>query len=297
MGLQIKKAQKFGSKARIALYGPSGSGKSYTSLAIAHALKGDKKVLVIDSERGSASKYADSFPEYDVIEIDNFHPNTYIEAINLAVRAKEYSVVIIDSITQEWDGSSGALELAGHNFANWANVTPLHNKFVDAMLSADIHLIVTMRAKEEHVMESVEQNGKTKNVVKNIGIEPIQRKGIQYEFDIVCSLDMQNVMSVEKTRCSALKDMLFQPGNEREFVSIVSAWLDGVPRQFTPEDIKKRANKLYGRAKSAKCCTNAETFLQYIGRVLELDIVSIDHLSMSDLDAVDDAIAENEKVA
>lgn len=298
MTLQIKKAEKFGCSLRLALYGPSGSGKSFTALSIAHAIKGDKQVLVIDSERGSASKYADSFAPYDVIEIDNFHPTTYVDAITLAVRAKEYSVLIIDSATQEWDGSSGALELAGHNFANWANVTPLHNKFVDAMLTANLHVIVTMRAKEEYSMQPVEQaSGKTKNVVQKMGMEPIQRKGIAYEFDIVASLSMENVMSIEKTRCSHLKDATFQPGHEQEFVSIAAAWLDGKPRVFAVEDIKKRANVLYPRAKTAKLCTTPQEFLDFIGKVLEIDIVKIETLSMNDLDAVDAKIAENESTA
>lgn len=225
MALQIKKAVKYGAKLRLALYGPAGSGKTYTALSIAHEMAGEKRVLVIDTERGSASKYADIF-DFDVIELPNFHPHTYIEAIRLAVAAKEYSVLIIDSATHEWDGTKGALELAGDKFQNWAKVTPMHNAFIDAMLNADIHLICTMRAKEEHVMETVV--GKEKPQVRSLGIEPIQRKYMQYEFDVVGSLDVDNNLSVVKTRCSELHGSNFYRAG-KQVADIMLRWLDGIP--------------------------------------------------------------------
>lgn len=230
MVLQIKKAVKYGAKMRLALYGPAGSGKTYTALSVARAMAGDKRVLVIDTERGSASKYADIF-DFDVIELPNFHPHSYIEAIRMAVAAKEYSVLIIDSITQEWDGTKGALELAGDKFQNWSKVTPLHNAFVDAMLSADIHLIATMRAKEEHVMKDTDRR---KNDVVSVGIEPIQRKGIQYEFDVVGSLDLDNVLTVVKTRCSELQHAIM-PRAGREIAEVMLRWLDGIPAPEKPK--------------------------------------------------------------
>src|SRR5687767_11447970 len=132
MALQIKKAVKFGAKARIAIYGPSGSGKTFSSLALAQEMAGDGRVCVIDTERGSASKYADIY-DFDVIELDSFHPQTYVDAIKMVAQARIYTVLVIDSITHEWDGSKGALELAGQNFTNWSKVTPLHNAFIDAL--------------------------------------------------------------------------------------------------------------------------------------------------------------------
>ena len=230
MAMQIKRAVKYGSKLRLALYGPSGSGKTLTALKIAEAMS-KKRVLVIDSERGSASKYAD-LHEFDVIELDSFHPNSYIEAIKAASQSPDHDVLIIDSASQEWDGSGGALEMAGHNFANWAKVTPLHNAFVDAMLSVKMHVICTMRAKEEHVMEQV--NGKTH--VKSVGLEPIQRKGMIYEFDIVAALDLDNVLTIAKTRCSELQNKVF-PRAGSEIAEVMGRWLDGIPAPITVKDV------------------------------------------------------------
>src|SRR5215472_12843150 len=100
MGLTIKRAQKFQCRLRLALYGPAGSGKTYTALSIAREMAGDKRILVIDTERGSASKYADIF-DFDVIELSSYHPHTYVEAIKMAAQTKDYSVLVIDSITHE----------------------------------------------------------------------------------------------------------------------------------------------------------------------------------------------------
>jgi hypothetical protein len=235
MAIQIKKAVKYGAKMRLALYGPSGSGKTFSALKIATEMA-KKRILLIDSERGSASKYADIF-DFDVIELQNFHPNSYVEAIKAAAGSPDHDVLIIDSATQEWDGSSGALELAGHNFTNWAKVTPLHNAFVDTMLSVNMHLIVTMRAKEEHIMETKE--GRTKPDVRSVGIEPIQRKGMVYEFDVVGSLDLDNVLTIAKTRCSELQNKVF-PRAGSEIAEVMGRWLDGRPAPLTIKDVWER---------------------------------------------------------
>lgn len=232
MALKIEKAVKYGAKLRMALYGLEGTGKTYTALSIAQEMAGDKKIMVIDSERGSASKYADIF-EFDTIKLTDFHPSTYVEAIKLAVQTKEYGVLVIDSITHEWDGTRGALELAGHKFQNWEKVTPLHNGFIDTILDVDMHVICTMRAKEEHSMEN-DENGKPK--VRYIGIEPIQRKNVKYEFDIIGSLDTENTLTVMKTRCSELYGRVF-PRAGKELADIMLRWLDGIPAPITVKDV------------------------------------------------------------
>ena len=270
MALQIKKAVKYGSKLRLALYGPSGSGKTYTSLSIATAMAGDKRVCVIDTERGSASKYADIF-DFDVLELDTFHPNSFVDAIREVVKTDAYGVLIIDTISHEWEGKGGALELAGQNFANWSKVTPLHNTFVDEMLKSPLHVIVTLRAKEEYSMDKeIDGNGKTKSVITKHGMEPIQRKGIQYEFDIVGSLSSDNILTIEKTRCSAIQKAIFQQAGA-DFAQIVQTWLDGdlPPRLISREKL----NELYARGKRVQIFASLEEFTTYIKDQLGLDIL------------------------
>lgn len=266
--MPIKKAVKYGSKLRLALYGPSGSGKTYTALSIAMAMAGDKRVCVIDTERGSASKYADLF-DFDVLELDTFHPNSFVDAIREVVKSGEYGVLIIDTISHEWEGKGGALELAGRDFTNWSKITPLHNTFVDAMLRAPLHVIATLRAKEEYAMEKEE--GKSKTSVRKMGMEPIQRKGIQYEFDITASLASDNTLTIEKTRCSALQNAIFQQAGA-DLAQVVQTWLDG---DLPPVKLisREKLNDLFSRGKKAGCFSTPDEFAVFIKDELDLDVV------------------------
>jgi hypothetical protein len=226
----FKKATKERLKARIALVGPSGSGKTYTSLAIAQHL--GSRIAVIDSERGSASKYASDFPEYSVLELPTFSPDNYTEAIQSAAR-EGFDVLIIDSLSHAWDGTDGALEqvdkagargrTGGGNFNAWREVTPMHNRLVNAILSAPMHVIVTMRAKTAYEVTRDEKTGKT-SVVK-LGLAPVQRQGVEYEFDIVGDMDQDNNLVISKTRCARLRKAVVNcPG--RDFAITVKEWLD-----------------------------------------------------------------------
>src|SRR5665811_318110 len=106
----FQKATKQRVKARFAIDGPSGSGKTFTALVAATALAENGKIAVIDTEHGSASLYSDAF-SFDVLELDNYHPNNYIKAIEMAEK-QGYDVIVIDSLSHAWEGEGGALDLA-----------------------------------------------------------------------------------------------------------------------------------------------------------------------------------------
>jgi hypothetical protein len=231
--MPFKPATKKQARLRMALIGPSGSGKTYTALTLAVAFG---KVAVIDTERGSASKYADKFT-FDVLELANYDPREYVKAIGEAARAG-YDVLVIDSLSHAWNASGGVLELVDkavarsqskNSFTAWRDVTPLHNQLVDAMLTAPLHIIVTMRAKTEYVLEQVERNGRRVTEPRKIGMAPVQRDGIEYEFDVVGDMDLENTFIVSKTRCSTLAGGAFnRPGDD--LAGVLKAWLtDGEP--------------------------------------------------------------------
>lgn len=226
--MTFKKATKEQAKARLALIGPSGSGKTYTALIVARELAGKKgKIAVIDSERGSASKYADLF-SFDVVEMDEHSPDDYIKVIGEA-EAGRYDVLVIDSMTHEWAGKHGALELhsraterskSKNSFTAWMEITPKHNRFLDTILGFNGHVIGTMRTKTAYIMEEGE-DGKQKP--KKIGTNPIQREGVEYEFDIVAEMDLANNLVVSKTRCPALSGVVLEkPGPD--FGKTILAW-------------------------------------------------------------------------
>jgi hypothetical protein len=214
----FQKATKTQSRLRLALSGASGSGKTYSALSIATHL--GKSIAVIDTERGSASKYADLF-NFDVCELKEFHPSRYVEAIKAADTAG-YDVIIIDSLSHAWFAE---LDIAGGNFSNWAKVKPLERALIDAMLASSAHVIGTMRSKTEWVMTpTTNKSGKETLMPTKVGTAPMQASGIEYEFDVAGELSIDHLLNISKSRCPNLSNTThLNPG--RELAELLLTWL------------------------------------------------------------------------
>ncbi len=243
MTFEFRDATKEQSRLRLAVEGPSGSGKTWTMLLTLTALAkqygvGPDKIGVIDSERGSAAKYADDF-RFKRVSIDPpFTPERYVQAIEAAERAG-IMFLGIDSLTHEWDGPGGVLEgvdksgqqLRGNKWAAWAEWTPRHQRLIDKITRADCHVVVTMRSKME--TEQQEVNGR-KEIVK-LGMAAIQRSGFEYEYDVVMAMDLSHKVIVTKTRCRALDGYSEQSPNGEKLAAILHGWLaSGVAPAPTP---------------------------------------------------------------
>lgn len=237
----FQKATKKESLLRMAITGPSGGGKTYTALTIGAALIPSAKVALIDTERGSASKYADQF-SFDVLELDDFRPAVYVRAIE-AAQANGYNVLIIDSLSHAWFAQGGVLSIVddeaarsktGNTFMAWRKGTEVQNQLVDAILASKMHVIATMRSKMEYVIET---DSRGKQVPRKIGLAPVQRDGVEYEFDVVAEMDITNTMLVQKSRCPALTNAVIErPG--ADVAATLRAWLsDGDP---APAPIAKK---------------------------------------------------------
>lgn len=191
MAIEIRKAQRKQSKLRIGLSAPSGGGKTYSALLLAKGLVGEyKKIGLIDSENGRGDIYS-ALGEYNIISLrPPFTPESYIEAIR-AFEAAGVDVIIIDSVTHEWDGEGGCLQLNeklaiakyhGNTWAAWSETTPRHQRFLDAITSSTCHVITTVRNKVETVMTSEKS-------VKKVGTKEIQREGYEYELTVNFTID------------------------------------------------------------------------------------------------------------
>lgn len=231
--MAFQKAVKRESKLRMSLSGPAGAGKTWTALTLATRMANGEQFAVLDTERGSASKYADDF-SFDVMELDSFDPRNYVKAIHEAEDAG-YGVLVIDSLTHAWNGTGGLLDIvdaiakrkySGNTFAAWKDATPLQNALIDAITASKLHIIVTMRSKQEYESGKNEKTGRAE--VKKLGMAPIQRDGMEYEFDIVADMDIDNNMIIQKSRCSKLSGQII-PKPDGKVADTFKEWLRGAP--------------------------------------------------------------------
>ena len=197
-------------KLMVGFTGPSGSGKTYSALQMAYGITVDwSKITLIDTENNSASYYA-HFGEYNTIclspefQPDAYDPRTYVKAIEFVEKNKpDTEVLIIDSMSHEWIGCLELLEKvskasrSGNSYVAWKEVTPLHNAFIDKMRNSKFHVLATMRAVADYV---IEENDKGRKTPKKVELKSTQREGVDYEFGILFDLDMANMARTSKDR-------------------------------------------------------------------------------------------------
>jgi len=221
--LQLKKAQRSKAFLKLGISAPSGGGKTLGALLLGYGLVKkmypDKpadflwsKIAIIDTENGSGELYVGSthqntkIGEYNAVTIRSpFEVDKYISALDLCEKAG-MDVCIIDSTTHAWSGEGGLLEeqqniakRIGNSYAAWRDITPKHNEFVSKMLQTPMHVIATMRSKQEYVQEKTD-NGKT--TIRKVGLEPEQRKGMEFEFTVFFEIDVDHKAFGSKDRTS-----------------------------------------------------------------------------------------------
>lgn len=196
--MELKKSERSKAKIKMALQAPSGAGKSYSALLLAQGLTNGNlsKVAVIDTEAGSSNLYA-HIGSYNVLNLESPHsPERYIEAIDLCIKSG-MEVIILDSISHCWDFLLDYhASLTGNSFTNWNKITPRQKAFVEKILQSDVHIICTMRVKQDYVLS--EKNGKM--VPEKVGLKAIQRDEISYEFTIVFDIDYKHFVTASKDR-------------------------------------------------------------------------------------------------
>lgn len=204
MTMQLRKASRQKAKLRIGLAGPSGAGKTYSALLLASGITSWDKIAVIDTENMSADLYCD-LGDYQVLPLKApYAPERYIEAIRTCEQAG-VEVIIIDSITHEWDGVGGCLEIQdklGGRYQDWAKVTPRHRAFIEAILTSSCHVITTVRSKQDYEMTN--DNGRLR--VQKVGLKEVTREGFEYELTLSLNININHLASCSKDRTSLLKD-------------------------------------------------------------------------------------------
>lgn len=196
--MKLRQSERRKAKIKIGLQGCAGAGKTYSALLLAKGLTNNdySKVAIIDTENGSADLYA-HLGNYNVLSLaPPFTPESYIQAIEVCEKAG-MEVVIIDSISHEWDELLDFhSKLAGNSFANWAKVTPRQKAFVDKILQTNAHIIATMRTKQDYVLN--QKDGKF--IPEKVGLKSVQRDGLDYEFTLVFDIDIKHFTVSSKDR-------------------------------------------------------------------------------------------------
>lgn len=204
--MTLRKATRQKAKIRLGLSAPAGGGKTKSALLIASGMTSWDKIALIDTENGSGDLYSD-MGDYNVLPLTApYTPERYVEAIQQCEKAG-MEVIIIDSITHEWDGKGGILDIhdsmTGNSYTNWAAVTPRHNKFIRAIIESPCHIITTVRRKQDYEMTK-DSNGKIK--VEKVGLKEITREGFEYELTVNLELDMKHNCTSSKDRTGLFMD-------------------------------------------------------------------------------------------
>jgi len=203
------KAQRTGSYIKLAITGPSGSGKTYSALRLARGLTPNGKIAVIDTENNSSNLYASDF-DFEVASVEA--PFEISKLVNLTkyVLQGDYEVLIIDSASHFWDGvleyKNSLDKRGGNSFANWNTANEHYKLMLRAILFSKIHVIVCMRSKMEYILQ---ENEKGKHVPQKVGMAPIMRDGVEYEFTTVFDLDMHHQAQTSKDRTNLFGDKIF----------------------------------------------------------------------------------------
>lgn len=245
-GNPFKKALLSESRLRLALTGPAGSGKTFTALRIAKGLLnailesginvGNGRIALIDTEHGSAAKYAGLF-DFDSAELANFHPDMYISLMKAAERAG-YPIIVVDSLSHAWAGTGGLLQVhneeterskSKNSWTAWSRVTPIHNQLIDAILQSGCHVIGTMRCKTEW-MTGRDSDGKF--TVEKVGLAPVQRQDMDYEFDLFGALNQDHTLVIDKSRFNQFDNKIV-PKPDEEFGTSLHHCLTGSGEQVT----------------------------------------------------------------
>ena len=210
MGFVVKKAKREEVYAKIALMGASGSGKTYSALRIATGMSAElerigkpSKILLGNTEASRGLYYANEF-EYDIVDLTApFTPEMYVDFVNFDVK-EGYGILIIDSTSPEWDECLRLQQQAGGNYQAWGRISPRHDKFIQSIADSPIHIIATMRGKDQY---EVEKNDNGKTTVKKLGVGAKQRDGFEYEFTCTFLLDQKtNMADVQKDNTHIFED-------------------------------------------------------------------------------------------
>lgn len=293
MPLFTEDAVKERLKARVAIDGPTGSGKTWTALQWATILADGAPIGCIDTENRSAAYYAPT-PGVEVKRLNAWDPPYTFRHLKVAAPYDprvlgrmidaaeddlgEDGVLVIDSLTHYWNGEGGTMDIVddaasrahGNGFAGWKEGTPAQRFMLDKIIHAPYHVIVTMRSKMEYVMEEQTRGGKKISVPKRVGMAPEQRPGVEYEFTVVADMDLEHRLVVSKSRCDLVADLVAPKGRSADVAKTFAEWLGSGVQRIGLGDAQEMVDALNGITDAAVRRATKESFAALFGNPAEM---------------------------
>ncbi len=323
--LELKVAQRKRAKLKLGMAAPAGGGKTMGALLIAYGIMKEKypklpdgelwtKIAIIDSENGSGELYVGTevsesrlvIGAYNAVTLTPpFEPDKYSDAIRLCAE-NGIEVVIIDSTSHLWSGIGGELEQqgniakrTGNSWTAWRDVNPQHNRFIDTMLQTDVHIIATMRSKMDYVQEKDTDTGKT--IIRKVGLAPVQKEGMQYEFTAFIDIDSEHQAFGSKDRTGGIIDQkyfLITPQIGRDFEKWLESGADTpsviLAEKTTGIDIKTDKEKIIELVKKLGGSKNEKIVTLFKEHDLELTPKAVN--ALADAEIVSELYSEMEKI-
>lgn len=266
MSFEVKKAKRSRRPLKISLEGLSGSGKTYSALRLAFAMRRagiGKKIVVADSENESAGLYDGVKIDGEVWQFETCaiphekqNPAGYAECYEYLV-GLGFDLVIMDSLSHAWHGAQEIVDRYAQSnkndkFGGWAKVSPQQRQMLTTLTDTRAHLIATMRVKSEYERVQKEGGGA---VIKKIGTKADQRENSEYEFDCVVRLDQGHEAHVEKVRgCSAMDDKSCARPGPDFWKPLFDWWLSAEAAPVAPAPVDPMALAIEdGRKRLAEC--------------------------------------------
>jgi len=211
--MEFQKAVRGVRPPKILLSGPAGGGKTKSALRLMTGLLGPKGTkLLVDSENNSSTIYANEF-DFLIYNLPKTEQDIKGYLAIMEKASKSVNGLIIDGITPGWKSILDlSAKMEGNSYTNWSKLTPLYDKFKDAVVAYPIPLICTVRSKQDYVLEL---NDKGKQVPKKVGLAMEAGKDIDFDFDIVFAIDQTtNKAKIDKCRYSEIVDYFNANGEE-----------------------------------------------------------------------------------
>jgi hypothetical protein len=189
------KPQSLKAALKLGLYGPAGSGKTFTALLIAEGLarQSGKRVAFCDTEFGTAfySRHVPQRPHHpEAFDFDVLYTRSITEVLDAVkgLSLETHGVLVVDSITHLWESCknafTGRLTRAGTvPLHAWSAIKKLYRDLMNALLTLPLHVLICGRMGIDYVED--EASGE----LKSLGYKMRAEGETAYEPDVLLRME------------------------------------------------------------------------------------------------------------